>query len=81
MPLPYVVCHSKTSIYIFNYFINNICLNIKAFLTKYFLFPLFRGGRGGGYKELDEEELEEVKRRRKEADEVGCLQNITSFCL
>jgi hypothetical protein len=30
-----------------------------------------RGGRGGGYKELDEEELEEVKRRRKEAEEVG----------
>ncbi|XP_039817152.1 transcription initiation factor TFIID subunit 15-like isoform X6 [Panicum virgatum] len=29
-----------------------------------------RGGRGGGYKELDEEELEEVKKRRKEAEEV-----------
>ncbi|KAL6623316.1 hypothetical protein ACP70R_033195 [Stipagrostis hirtigluma subsp. patula] len=28
-----------------------------------------RGGRGGGYKELDEEELEQVKRRRKEAEE------------
>ncbi|KAJ8765363.1 hypothetical protein K2173_012060 [Erythroxylum novogranatense] len=28
-----------------------------------------RGGRGGGYKELDEEELEETKRRRKEAEE------------
>ncbi|KAF5737908.1 transcription initiation factor TFIID subunit 15 [Tripterygium wilfordii] len=28
-----------------------------------------RGGRAGGYKELDEEELEETKRRRKEADE------------
>ncbi|XP_006660668.1 transcription initiation factor TFIID subunit 15 isoform X2 [Oryza brachyantha] len=28
-----------------------------------------RGGRAGGYKELDEEELEEVKRRRKEAEE------------
>jgi hypothetical protein len=27
-----------------------------------------RGGRGGGYKELDEEELEETKRRRKEAE-------------
>lgn len=36
----------------------------------------FRGGRGGGYKELDEEELEEVKKRRKEAEEVGCLLNI-----
>ncbi|XP_038906136.1 transcription initiation factor TFIID subunit 15 [Benincasa hispida] len=28
-----------------------------------------RGGRGGGYKELDEEELEETKRRRREAEE------------
>ncbi|OAY29064.1 transcription initiation factor TFIID subunit 15 isoform X2 [Manihot esculenta] len=28
-----------------------------------------RGGRGGGYKELDEEEIEETKRRRKEAEE------------
>lgn len=31
-----------------------------------------RVGRGGGYKELDEEELEETKRRRKEAEEVRC---------
>ncbi|TVU21801.1 hypothetical protein EJB05_31464 [Eragrostis curvula] len=30
-----------------------------------------RGGRGGGYKELDEEELEEVKRRRKEVEDDG----------
>ncbi|CAN6997811.1 unnamed protein product, partial [Brassica oleracea var. botrytis] len=29
-----------------------------------------RGGRGGGYKELDEQELEETKRRRREAEEV-----------
>ncbi|KAG8376825.1 hypothetical protein BUALT_Bualt09G0104100 [Buddleja alternifolia] len=28
-----------------------------------------RGGRGGGYKELDEEEIEETKRRRQEAEE------------
>lgn len=28
-----------------------------------------RGGRAGGYKELDEEELEETKRRRREAEE------------
>ncbi|CAN6463448.1 unnamed protein product [Victoria cruziana] len=28
-----------------------------------------RGGRGGGYKELDEEEIEETKRRRREAEE------------
>ncbi|XP_021724639.1 transcription initiation factor TFIID subunit 15-like [Chenopodium quinoa] len=28
-----------------------------------------RGGRAGGYKELDEEELEETKRRRREAAE------------
>jgi hypothetical protein len=44
-----------------------------GFLTKF--IPLCRGGRGGGYKELDEEELEEVKKRRKEA-EVGCLLGI-----
>lgn len=31
---------------------------------------LNRGGRGGGYKELDEEELEETKRRRREAEAV-----------
>nr|VDC82648.1 unnamed protein product [Brassica rapa] len=30
-----------------------------------------RGGRGGGYKELDEQELEETKRRRSEAEEVS----------
>ncbi|CAN6972229.1 unnamed protein product [Brassica rapa subsp. trilocularis] len=30
-----------------------------------------RGGRGGGYKELDEQELEETKRRRGEAEEVS----------
>ncbi|OAY63606.1 transcription initiation factor TFIID subunit 15-like isoform X1 [Ananas comosus] len=28
-----------------------------------------RGGRAGGYKELDEEEIEETRRRRKEAEE------------
>ncbi|KAG0476202.1 hypothetical protein HPP92_013043 [Vanilla planifolia] len=30
-----------------------------------------RGGRGGGYKELDEEEIAETKRRRKEAEDDG----------
>ncbi|KAK8965865.1 hypothetical protein KSP40_PGU011871 [Platanthera guangdongensis] len=30
-----------------------------------------RGGRGGGYKELDEEEIEETRRRRKEAEDDG----------
>ena len=29
-----------------------------------------RGGRGGGYKELDEDEIEETRRRRREAEEV-----------
>ena len=38
-----------------------------------------RGGQGGGYKELDEEELEEVKKRWKEADEVGCLCLLNFF--
>ncbi|KAK4480910.1 hypothetical protein RD792_011768 [Penstemon davidsonii] len=28
-----------------------------------------RGGRGGGYKELDEEEIEETRRHRREAEE------------
>ncbi|KAE9605227.1 putative RNA recognition motif domain, Zinc finger, RanBP2-type [Lupinus albus] len=32
-----------------------------------------RGGRAGGYKELDEEELEETKRRRREAEDDGEL--------
>ncbi|GFQ01902.1 transcription initiation factor TFIID subunit 15 [Phtheirospermum japonicum] len=32
-------------------------------------WPCPIGGRGGGYKELDEEELEETKRRRREAEE------------
>ncbi|KAJ7942708.1 transcription initiation factor TFIID subunit 15 [Quillaja saponaria] len=32
-----------------------------------------RGGRAGGYKELDEEEIEETKRRRREADDDGEL--------
>ncbi|XP_078428748.1 TBP-associated factor 15 [Wolffia australiana] len=30
-----------------------------------------RGGRGGGYKELDEEEIEETRRRRREAEDDG----------
>lgn len=36
-------------------------------------FVLCRGGRAGGYKELDEEELEETKRRRREAEEVRSI--------
>jgi hypothetical protein len=36
----------------------------------FIFFSLNRGGRGGGYKELDEQELEETKRRRREAEEV-----------
>ncbi|KAE8716653.1 hypothetical protein F3Y22_tig00110114pilonHSYRG00550 [Hibiscus syriacus] len=35
----------------------------------YFKLVLNRGGRGGGYKELDEEEREETRRRRREAEE------------
>ncbi|GLT91682.1 hypothetical protein SLE2022_095580 [Rubroshorea leprosula] len=31
--------------------------------------PHHLGGRGGGYKELDEEEIEETRRRQKEAEE------------
>ncbi|MBA0734286.1 hypothetical protein Gogos_018216 [Gossypium gossypioides] len=30
-----------------------------------------RGGRAGGYKELDEEEIEETRRRRREAEDDG----------
>ncbi|PKA66654.1 RanBP2-type zinc finger protein [Apostasia shenzhenica] len=36
-----------------------------------FYLDSFRGGRGGGYKELDEEEIEETRRRRKEAEDDG----------
>ncbi|WZZ43162.1 hypothetical protein YC2023_039421 [Brassica napus] len=35
------------------------------------------GGRGGGYKELDEQELEETKRRRREAEEKSSLVRLT----
>src|SRR4051812_31003071 len=36
-------------------------------------FHTHRGGCAGGYKELDEEEIEETRRRRKEAEEVHIL--------
>ncbi|MED6211962.1 hypothetical protein PIB30_078580 [Stylosanthes scabra] len=36
-------------------------------------WPCSIGGRGGGYKELDEEEIEETKRRRQEAEDDGEL--------
>ena len=43
---------------------------------------LFPGeGRAGGYKELDEEELEETKRRRREAAEVRYLDLIINAFL
>lgn len=43
---------------------------------------LNRGGRGGGYKELDEEELEETKRRRREAEDViFTCTSITGGCI
>ncbi|MCI04434.1 RNA recognition motif (RRM) superfamily protein [Trifolium medium] len=32
-----------------------------------------QGGRAGGYKELDEEEIEETKRRRRQAEDDGEL--------
>lgn len=41
---------------------------LKHFLGSIALFD--RGGRAGGYKELDEEEIEETRRRRREAEEV-----------
>jgi hypothetical protein len=55
--------------------------NQKMFIqiSRFALPFYFRGGRGGGYKELDEEELEEVKKRRKEAEEVGCLLKLLFF--
>ncbi|CAK9138297.1 unnamed protein product [Ilex paraguariensis] len=43
----------------------NICNTNKPGLSE----GGVRGGRGGGYKELDEEEIEETKRRRREAEE------------
>lgn len=45
------------------------------------IYLLNRGGRGGGYKELDEEELEEIKRRRREAEEVKINWHIVLSCL
>ncbi|XP_064979431.1 transcription initiation factor TFIID subunit 15-like [Musa acuminata AAA Group] len=36
-------------------------------------WPCPIGGCAGGYKELDEEEIEETRRRRREADEVDDL--------
>lgn len=42
------------------------------------LFSFGRGGRAGGYKELDEEEIEETKRRRKEAEEVALNCSMSS---
>ena len=32
-----------------------------------------REGRAGGYKEFDDEEIKETRKRRKEAEEVRCL--------
>ncbi|XP_076890532.1 transcription initiation factor TFIID subunit 15-like isoform X3 [Bidens hawaiensis] len=43
----------------------NICNTNKPSVSE----GRVRGGRAGGYKELDEEELEETKRRRREAEE------------
>lgn len=43
----------------------NICNTNKPGITE----GGVRGGRAGGYKELDEEEIEETKRRRREAEE------------
>lgn len=56
--------------------------NLKVSLKRPVLIYLFspnRGGRGGGYKELDEQELEETKRRRREAEEVKYAFFIFSF--
>ena len=45
------------------------CCSLERPALIHFIF-LYRGGRGGGYKELDEQELEETKRRRREAEQV-----------
>ena len=51
--------------------------------TSYIFFKhvLNRGGRGGGYKELDEEEIEETRRRRREAEEVKYKSIIITWSL
>lgn len=52
------------------------CVSLKHFRCNpviQLIYLLNRGGRGGGYKELDEEELEEIKRRRREAEEVRSI--------
>jgi hypothetical protein len=43
-----------------------LCFEIT--LLTWVTFLLNRGGRAGGYKELDEEEIEETKRRRRQAE-------------
>ena len=43
------------------------------------LFSPYRGGRGGGYKKLDEQDLEETKRRRGEAEEVIAYASNAEF--
>ncbi|GAY43318.1 hypothetical protein CUMW_073570, partial [Citrus unshiu] len=51
--------------------INYDCCAVELLLMQYmkwYMVNCERGGRGGGYKELDEEELEETKRRRREAE-------------
>lgn len=58
------------------------CCSLKRPVLIHF-FSLNRGGRGGGYKELDEQELEETKRRRREAEEVRYTfpEEFFVFCL
>ncbi|KAJ0038433.1 hypothetical protein Pint_22617 [Pistacia integerrima] len=48
-------------------------LHYEIFSEIFMPFEMIKGGRGGGYKELDEEELEETKRRRREAEDDGEL--------
>lgn len=65
----------RMALYLITY-IEGTYLCLTTFLINY---VLCRGGRGGGFKELDEEELEEVRRRRKEAEEVGCF--LLHYCI
>lgn len=61
-----------------------ICILVKN-VTSNILLRLYclinRGGRGGGYKELDEEEIEETRRRRREAEVRLIESNIYYLCL
>jgi len=47
-----------------SYIFLGICVGVFYMV----ILPFFREGRGGGFKEFDEAEIEETKRRRREQE-------------